>query len=79
MWLLDTQYNLGEDDVHPLDLPETMVVQLTTTGTLVITSSTVKQLSYFESTMYYGSCKSWIAPVAEFSMLNPEKARRMVS
>ena len=77
-WLLDTQYSVANDVVHPLDLPESMVVQLTTNGTLIITSSTVKRLSYFESTMYMGSCKEWIAPVAQYSMMNPEKCRRMV-
>ena len=78
LWLLDTQYTVDENVVHPLDLPETMVVQMTTDGTLVISSSTIKRLSYYESTMYHNSCKEWIADVAQFSMLNPEKCRRMV-
>ena len=77
-WLLDTQYSAGDDVQHPLDLPETMVVQLTTSGTLVVTTSTIKHLSYYESTMYIGSCKEWISPFAQYSMMNPEKGRRMV-
>ena len=80
MWLLDARPHYdGSDDVsHPLDLPESMVLQVTTTGTLTITTSTIKRLAYMESTMYRGSCKAWIGAVAQFPLMNPEKARRMV-
>ena len=75
---MDTNYTVPTGVQHPLDLQESMVVQFTTSGTLIVTTSTVKRLAYMESTMYRGSCKEWISPVAEFSLMNPEKARRMV-
>ena len=77
LWLLDT--NPAADSVpHPLDLPESMVVQITTSNTLIITTSTIKRLAHMESVMYRGSCKAWIGAVAQFPLMNPEKARRMV-
>ena len=79
LWLLDTQYNLDPDFVHPLDLPDVRSVQFTQGGSLIISHSSTSRLANYESTMYMGSNKSWIVPMAQFSLMNPEKCRRMVS
>ena len=79
LWLLDTQYSLAPGTVHPLDLPDSRTVHVNSAGNLVLAHSSISRLATFESTLYMGSNKSWIVPVAQFSMVNPEKSRRMVS
>ena len=78
LWLLDTQYHPSPDAVHPLDLPESRTVQLSATGGLIISRTSANRLASAEGTFFCGSKKAWLNPVAEFSMLNPEKCRRMV-
>ena len=78
-WLLDTQYHPSSDTVHPLDLPESKSVQLSNSGGLIISRTSANRLATAEGTFFCGSKKAWLNPVAEFSMLNPEKCRRMVS
>ena len=65
LWLLDTQYTLDSDTIHPLDLPDARSVQFNHTGCLIISHSSTSRLAYYESTMYMGSVKSWIAPMAQ--------------
>ena len=79
LWLLDTQYTLAPDTVHPLDIPDARSVQISTAGCLIISHSSASRLANYESTLYVGSSKSWIVPMAQFSLMNPEKCRRMVS
>ena len=78
MWLLDSHYFVRSGVMHPLDHPDSMSVQMTTMGTLVINRSSLKRLVFMESIIYNGSCKSWLVPVAQFPTMNPEKCRRFV-
>ena len=78
LWLLDTSYHLDPEVVHPLDLPDSRTVQMTSAGNLIVTHSSISRLATFESNLYMGSNKAWISPFAQFSLVNPEKCRRMV-
>ena len=79
LWLLDTQYSTPTDTVHPLDLPESKTVQLNSAGSLVISRPSLNRLAVTESTLYLGSKKAWLSSLAQFSLVNPEKCRRLVS
>lgn len=79
LWLLDTNYSLAPGTVHPLDLPDCRSVQYNSSGTLMISFSSISRLASIESLLYMGSSKSWLAPLAQFSLMNPEKCRRLVS
>ena len=79
LWLLDTCYSTPPGTVHPLDLPESSTLQLNSAGNLIVSRSSVNRLASTESVMYCGSHKSWISPLASFSLINPEKCRRLVS
>ena len=76
-WLMDTGYHVTPD-VHPLDLPESKTVQLKSAGNIIITRPSINRLASVESTLYCGSRKDWISPLASFSLVNPEKCRRLV-
>ena len=70
---------MDPDTVHPLDLPDSRTVQLNSAGNLIITHSSLSRLAMVESLLYMGSAKSWLTPLAQFSIMNPEKCRRLVS
>ena len=78
LWLLNTQFSPPVDAVHPLDLPESSTLQLNSDGNLIVSRSSLNRLASTESVMYCGSQKDWISPLASFSLVNPEKCRRLV-
>jgi len=79
LWLLDTNYSLAPGTEHPLDFPDCKTVQYNSSGHLIISFSSISRLATVESLLYMGSSKSWLIPLAQFSMMNPEKCRRLVS
>ena len=79
LWLLNTNYVLAPGTVHPLDLPDCRTVQYNRSGSLLMSFSSISRLASIESLLYMGSSKSWLAPLAQFSLMNPEKCRRLVS
>ena len=78
LWLLDVQYSVPSDTVRPLDLPESSTLQLNSSGNLIVSRSSVSQLASIECLLYYGTRKDWLVPLAQFSIVNPEKCRRLV-
>ena len=54
-------------------------VHITPTGGISICSNSMLSCLMYDSTLYFGTVKSWLIPTVEFSMLNPERCRRYVS
>ena len=78
LWLLDTHYSAPPGTVRPLDLPESSTLQLNASGNLVVSRTSISQLASIECFLYYGTRKDWLVPLAQFSIVNPEKCRRLV-
>ena len=64
---------------HPLNQPESRIVHLSEDGTVNISVSEYKRLLMNDFTLYYGSYKAWLIPIASFPVFNPTKAYRFVS
>ena len=64
---------------HPLNRPESRVVQISDDGTVNISISEYKRVMLNDFTLYFGSYKSWIIPIASFPIFNPTKCYRFVS
>ena len=80
-WLIDSHYSLGEEDLsrpHDLHHYDCRVVKLTSDGQLVISVTNMRKAISYDSSIYLGSYKSWLFPVAQFYPLNPIRSFRMV-
>ena len=81
-WLVDGHYDLGGEELsrpHELHNPSCRLIRLTPDGRLVISVTSIRKALSYDSTIYYGSYKSWISDVAQFYPLNPIRSFRMVS
>ena len=64
---------------HPLNQPESRIVQISDDGTVNVSVSTHKRLMMNDATLYYGSYKVWVIPILNFPAFNPTKCHRFVS
>ena len=82
-WLSDGQRDLGNaeypDAPHDLNSPSCRTVRMTISGYLVIAITSFRRALSYDATVYYGSYKEWISPVAQFYPLNPTRSFRLVS
>ena len=80
-WLVSTQLDPSTHPLaepHPVNQPESRIVQLSSDGVLNICVSSYKLLMMNDYSSYNGTYKSWISKLASFSIFNPVKAFRMV-
>ena len=64
---------------HDLNSPSCRTVRVTISGYLVIAITSYRRALSYDATVYYGSYKEWISPIARFYPLNPTLSYRMVS
>ena len=74
-WLNKIHSYVGQKDFDALS----RTVHITSSGGLSICSTSLFTALHYDSTLYYGTVKSWIIPTIEFSMLNPARCHRYVS
>ena len=74
-WLNKIQSYVGQRDFEALS----RTVHITSSGGLSICSTSLFTALHYDSTLYYGTVKSWIIPTIEFSILNPARCYRYVS
>ena len=81
-WLSDLRQPICDEDApiepHALHNPDCRLVRMTTEGQLVIAVTSLRRALCYDSSIYSGSYKSWIEPVAQFFPLNPTKCFRLV-
>ena len=80
-WLADCKRSLDNNsDFKPHDLhsPSCRLVRTTISGYLVIAVTSYRRALSYDATVYYGSYKEWISPMARFYPLNPTKSFRLV-
>ena len=81
-WLSDGRRELGNDeypDAHDIHSPSCRTVRMTISGYLVIAVTSYRRALSYDATVYYGSYKDWISPVAQYYPLNPTRSFRLVS
>ena len=64
---------------HPLNQPDSRVVHLSDDGTVNLFVSEYKRVMMNDATLYYGSYKAWLVPIANFPLFDPTKCYRFVS
>ena len=74
-WLNRLQSYVGQKDFESLS----RTVHITSSGGISICSTSIFTPLHYDSTLYYGTAKSWIIPTIEFPFLNPARCHRYVS
>ena len=63
----------------PSALDSSTVVSISETGELTMFISSLSRAFLYDSTLYFGTIKSWLCPVIEYPIINPVRAYRFVS